>query len=292
MTGKLYSQIEHEKLSGQDISVNGVLKKLGLSKSGYYDFVGRKPSETAKKRDNIMDLILKIYDQSNGIYGAPKIHKELRKKGIFVSERTVTNYMRQLGIKACWIKKSKYIAPKPDITCELKNILKQNFSPENPNEFWCTDITYIRTMGGFVYLTCIMELFSRKIISWDLSDSLYTENVISALEKAIKRRGCKPKVIHTDRGGQFTSMDWFKACEGFERSYSKKHYPWDNACIESFHSLIKREWLNKFLIRNMDHARSLIFEYIDTFYNTKRMHSACGYFSPEEFERSYEQCVS
>ena len=147
-------------------------------------------------------------------------------------------------------------------------------------------------MGGFVYLTCIMELFSRKIITWDLSDSLYTENVISALEKSIKKRGCKPKVIHTDRGCQFTSMDWFKACDGFERSYSKKHCPWDNACIESFHSLIKREWLNRFLIRNMDHARGLIFEYIDTFYNTTRIHSACGYFSPEEFERNYEQRVS
>lgn len=292
MTRKLYSEIEQETLSGQKISVNGILTKLGLSRSGYYDFTGRKPSETAKKRDRVMDLILEIYDKSNGIYGAPKIHEQLLKRGILVSERTVTNYMRQLGIKACWVKKSKYITQKNDITSELKNILEQNFNPEKPNEFWCTDITYIWTMDGFVYLTCIMELFSRKIIAWDLSDSLYTKNVINALEKAIKKRGCKPKVIHTDRGSQFTSEDWSRACEGFKCSYSKKHYPWDNACIESFHSLIKREWLNRFLIHDLDHARGLVFEYIDAFYNTTRVHSACGYLSPEEFENRYQQRVS
>ena len=292
MTGKLYSTIEKEKLSGQDISVNGILKKLGLSKSGYYDFIGRKPSETSQKRDKVMDMILEIYDKSNQTYGAPKIHHEIQKRGIFVSERTVTNYMQILDIKACWVKKVKFVSPKPDITCELKNILEQKFNPENPNEFWCTDITYIWTLNGFVYLTCIMDLFSRKIIAWDLSDSLYTDNVINALNKAIAKRGCRPRVIHTDRGCQFTSADWSKSCKNIERSYSKKHYPWDNACIESFHSLIKREWLSRFIIRDLEHAHRLVFEYINTFYNTTRIHSACGYLSPDEYEFKYHQSAS
>lgn len=292
MTGKLYSKIEQEKLSGQDISVNGVLKKLGLSKSGYYDFISRTPSKAAQKRNKVMDEILEIYDESHQIFGAPKIRRELLKKGILISERTVTSYMQKLDIKACWVKKVKYISAKPDITCELKNILEQNFNPEKPDEFWCTDITYIWTLDGFVYLTCIMDLFSRKIIARELSNSLYTENVVSALDKAVKKRGCKPRVIHTDRGCQFTSEDWRNACKDIERSYSKKRYPRDNACIESFHSLIKREWLNRFVIRDLEHAHRLVFEYIDAFYNTTRIHGSCGYLSPDDYERRFVQNAS
>lgn len=287
MTRKVYSTLEKEKLSGQGISVNGVLKKLGLSKSGYYEFIGRLPSETEQKRNRIIDEILAIYDKNHQIYGAPKIHNELLKKGIFISERTVTSYMRLLGIKACWVKKAKYIQAKSDLQSDLKNILEQQFNPAKPNEFWCTDITYIWTADGFVYLTCIMELFSRKIIAWDLSDSLDAQHVVDALKKAITTRGCKPKVIHTDRGCQFTSELWSSTCKNIVRSYSQKHYPWDNACIESFHSLIKREWLNRYRIRDIEHAHRLIFTYINTFYNTTRSHSACGYLSPDAYENEY-----
>lgn len=289
MTKKLYSNIEKTKLSGQDISVNGVLRILGLSKSGYYDFTTRSLSKTAKKRDFIMDNILAIYDMSNQIFGATKIYKKLLDKNISVSERTVTNYMKILGIRAIYVKKSKHGTQKPDITCELKNILNQQFNPDDPNEFWCTDITYIPTLDGYVYLSCIMDLFSRKIIAWDLSDTLDAQNVVNALNKAILKRGCRPKVIHTDRGCQFTSILWKDACKDISRSFSKKHYPWDNACIESFHSLIKREWLNRYAIRDIDDAHNLIFEYIDAFYNTIRPHSACDYMSPDEFEEYYSK---
>ncbi len=268
MTGKLFCEVEKTEQSGQDFSVRGVLGKLGLSVSGYYDFHGRKPSETSLKRDKVMDKILEIYDKSDQIYGAPKIRKELLKAGIFVSERTVSKYMKELNIHACWVKKSIKTTINPDFSIKLKNILKQRFDPENPNEIWCTDITYIWTMEGFVYLCCIMDLYSRKIIAWKLSGSLDSNGVVSAIEKALKMRRCKPKIIHTDRGCQFVSYSRSKAVEGIEKSYSKKAFPWDNACIESFHSLIKREWLNRFVIRNYDHARRLIFEYIDAFYNT------------------------
>lgn len=289
MTKKMYSNIEQTKLSGQDISVNRVLRILNLSKSGYYDFTTRTISKTAERRDFIMDNMLDIYDKSNQIFGAAKIHRELLKKNISISERTVTKYMQILGIKAIYVKKQKYSSQKPDITCELKNILNQQFDPENPNEFWCTDITYIPTLNGFVYLTCIMELFSRKIIAWDLSDSLDAHNVVNALNKAILKRGCRPKVIHTDRGCQFTSVLWKDACKETERSFSKKHYPWDNACIESFHSLIKREWLNRYVIRDINEAHKLVFEYIDAFYNSTRPHSACDYMSPDEYEEFHSK---
>ena len=287
MTRKLFCEVEKASQQGQEFSVRGVLAKLGLSASGYYDFHRRTPSKTEQRRDLVMDKILEIYDKSNQIYGAPKIRQELLKEGIFVSERTVSDYMKKLNIHACWVKKSVRTTIKPDFSLKLRNILEQRFAPEKPNEIWCTDITYIWTLEGFVYLTSIMELYSRKIIAWELSRSLESESVVKAIEKAISIRRCKPKIIHTDRGCQFVSSSWIKATEGIDKSYSKKAFPWDNACIESFHSLIKREWLSRFVIRNYDHARQLIFEYIDAFYNTERLHSHCGYVSPNKFEKQF-----
>ena len=184
MTGKLFCEVEKTAQSGQDFSVRGVLEKLGLSVSGYYCFHGRKPSETSLKKDKVMDKILEIYDKSNQIYGAPKICEKLMKAGIFVSERTVSKYMKELNIHACWVKKSIKTTINPDFSLKLKNILVQRFDPESPNEIWCTDITYIWTMEGFVYLCCIMDLYSRKIIAWELSKSLDSNGVVSAIEKS------------------------------------------------------------------------------------------------------------
>ena len=150
------------------------------------------------------------------------------------------------------------------------------------------DITYIWTFEGFVYLTSIMDLFSRKIISWVLSDTLEAKWVIEAVDKAkVVRKVEHPQIMHTDRGIQYVCHDYLLATEGMQRSYSKKAYPWDNACIESFHALIKREWLNRFKIFNYKHAYRLVFQYIETFYNTVRIHSHCGYLSPNEYEKQY-----
>jgi transposase InsO family protein len=133
-----------------------------------------------------------------------------------------------------------------------------------------------------------MDLFSRKIIAWVLSDTLEAKWVIEAVNKAKAKRSVnKPLVIHTDRGVQYVSQDYIEATAGMYRSYSKKSYPWDNACIESFHALIKREWINRFKIFDYNHAYRLVFQYIETFYNTVRIHSHCGYLSPNEYERGY-----
>ena len=135
---------------------------------------------------------------------------------------------------------------------ELHNILDEKFNPEHPNSVWCTDITYIWTLDGFVYLTSIMDLYSRKIISWTLSETMEIINVVNTIEKAKERRNTsKPLIIHSDRGSQYVSQAYREATDKMQRSYSHKGYPYDNACIESFHSLIKREWLNCFKIKNM-----------------------------------------
>ena len=132
-----------------------------------------------------------------------------------------------------------------------------------------------------------MDLYSRRIIAWELGKTLETKYVIRAIRKAIERTGKCPQVIHTDRGVQYTSEEYINCTDGIDRSYSSKGNPWDNACIESFHALIKREWLWRFQIKDYDQAYSLIFEYIDAFYNTTRIHSHCDYKSPLAYENEY-----
>ncbi|WP_196599442.1 IS3 family transposase, partial [Pectinatus frisingensis] len=164
----------------------------------------------------------------------------------------------------------------------------EQFNPEGPNAVWCSDITYIWTFDGFVYLTSIIDLFARKIIAWTLSTTLEVSCVINTINKAKSaRKLSQPLIIHSDRGSQYVSSEYRKATQKMQTSYSKKAYPWDNACIESFHSLIKREWLNRFRIMDYDHAYKLVFEYIETFYNTVRIHSYCGYKSPNQYEQEY-----
>lgn len=133
-----------------------------------------------------------------------------------------------------------------------------------------------------------MDLFSRKIIAWVLSDTLEAKYVVETIEKAKRKRAVdKPKIMHADRGIQYTCNAYQEATKGWTRSYSKKAYPWDNACIEPFHALMKREWINRFKVIDYNHAYKLIFEYIQIFYNTVRIHSHCGYQSPADYEKEH-----
>ena len=198
-----------------------------------------------------------------------------------------------MGIKAQWIRPWTVTTKDSDFSNELQNILDEQFNPERPNAVWCSDITYIWTMEGFVYLTSIMDLYSRKIIAWTISKTLETSCVIETINKAKAKRSTElPLIIHSDRCSQYVSKEYKKATAKMNQSYSKKAFPWDNACIESFHSLIKREWLNRFKISNYKHAYRLVYEYLETFYNTKRIHSHCDYMSPDDFERLYQQATS
>lgn len=272
------------------LNVNGVLSILGVSRNGYYSFKKRLPSDRQQRKEAIMNKIMKIYDESHQNYGAPKITEKLHSEGEKISQKTVGNYMRELGIKAQYVKPYTVTTIDSDFSTELKNILDEEFNPEEPNAVWCSDITYIWTYEGFVYLTSIMDLFSRKIIAWTLSDTLEAKWVVEAINKAKSVRNIdKPLVMHSDRGIQYTCSAYKEATEDFVNSYSKKAFPWDNACIESFHALIKREWINRFKIFDYNHAYRLIFEYIEAFYNTVRIHSHCGYLSPNQYESEYEK---
>lgn len=270
------------------LNVSGVLRVLGVSRNGYYSFRKRLPSDRQKRKEAIMEKIMAIYNESHQNYGAPKITKVLQSEGEKICEKTVGNYMRELGIRAQYVKPYTVTTIDSDFSIELKNILDEEFNPSEPNAVWCSDITYIWTYEGFVYLTSIMDLFSRKIIAWELSTTLEAKWVVETINRAKKaRRIDNPLVMHTDRGIQYTCSAYKEATEGLINSYSKKAFPWDNACIESFHALIKREWLNRYKILDHNHAYRLVFEYIEAFYNTVRIHSHCGYLSPNQYEVNY-----
>ena len=265
-----------------------MLKKLGVSRSGYRAFLNHKPSNMQQRKESVKKKIKSIYDDSKQNYGAPKITKELQKSGETISERTVGKYMKEMGIRAQWVKPWTTTTRDSDFSKELHNILNEQFNPDRPNAVWCTDITYIWTRDGFAYLTSIMDLYARKIIAWTLSDNMEVSCVINTINKAKERRNTDlPLIIHSDRGSQYVSKAYRDATKKYQLSYSHTGYPYDNACIESFHSLIKREWLNRFAIVDYNQAYRLVFEYIETFYNTVRSHSHCDYMSPNDFEKLY-----
>ena len=285
--------METSKVTKRRVSVSGMLKYLGVSRSGFHAFLRHKPSASQQRKEAVKDKIQEIYDDSKQNYGAPKITAELRKAGECIAERTVGKYMREMGIRAQWSKPWIATTIDSDFSKELHNILDEQFNPDRPNAVWCSDITYIWTWNGFVYLTSIMDLYSRKIIAWTLTDSMEVSCVIDTVNKAKARRNTDlPLILHSDRGSQYVSKAYREATEKFQLSYSHKGYPYDNACIESFHSIIKREWLNRFKILNLEHAHTLVFEYIEAFYNTIRIHSHCNYMSPDQFEKLYQKLTA
>lgn len=185
------------------LNVSGVLRVLGVSRNGYYSFRKRLPSDRQKRKEAIMEKIMAIYNESHQNYGAPKITKVLQSEGEKICEKTVGNYMRELGIRAQYVKPYTVTTIDSDFSIELKNILDEEFNPSEPNAVWCSDITYIWTYEGFVYLTSIMDLFSRKIIAWELSTTLEAKWVVETINRAKKaRRIDNPLVMHTDRGIQ------------------------------------------------------------------------------------------
>ena len=187
------------------ISVNSVLRILGVSSSGYYSWKKRTPSEQEKRKKKIKIEITKIHNESYQIYGAPKIASILRANGHAIADKTVGNYMREEGLKAIWVRPYVRTTIDPDFDIKLKNILERDFRATAPNTVWVADITYVHTLDdGFAYLTSVMDLYSRRIVGWHLSNSLSTEAVTKAIAKAKENRKLtQPVIIHSDRGSQF-----------------------------------------------------------------------------------------
>lgn len=192
-----------------------MLKKLDVSKSGYYDYVNRKPSRAKKRREKITKTVEKIYKDSHEIYGSPKITEIINQNGEKVSQRYIHSIMRENSWKARYIKPYIRTTVSTDFSSKLENLLNRHFNLTRPDCAWCTDITYIWTADeGFVYLTSVMDLYSRKIISWVLTKTMETDEVLKCIEKAKERRKVKkPLVIQSDRGVQFTSAKYQEMTE-------------------------------------------------------------------------------
>ncbi|WP_368489022.1 IS3 family transposase [Clostridium sp. BJN0013] len=206
MTEAIYLEVlnKHEELQGKRrASISGMLRILGVSRSGYNSWLHRLPSSRQKRKKAVKEEIREIYDKLHQNYGAPKITKEIQKTGEKISERTVGKYMKELGIKAQYVKPYTVTTKDSDFSSKLENILNEKFNPSTPNAVWCTDITYLWTNTGFVYLTSIMDLYSRKIIAWTLAETLAVSCVIDTINKAKQNRKLlNPLIIHSDRGSQ------------------------------------------------------------------------------------------
>lgn len=277
----------------EDFSVVRMCSVLNVSKSGYYNWLKNKrkvPSKAQLYRQELKQKIRQFFHESFGTYGAPRIHKDLLDADYIVSEKTVGRYMKQLGLRAIPTKKFIQTTDSAHPFRIYKNILKQAFEVESPNEVWVSDITYIWTPEGWVYLIVILDLYARKVIGWQLAENMRKEQAVEALEMALAlRKPPKGWIHHSDRGSQYASNAYIALLEfhGAQISMSGKGNPYDNACVESFFATLKKELVYRRKIQTKAEAIEMIRWYITVRYNEKRRHSSNSYVSPNHFERQY-----
>ncbi|WP_245998158.1 IS3 family transposase [Siminovitchia terrae] len=277
-----------------EYSVVRMCEILGVSKSGYYNWFGnqgRAATEREKKREEIKQKISQFFHESYGTYGSPRIHDDLIEHGYVVSRKTVARLMKKMGLRA--IPQEKYVMT-TDSNHDFHiypNLLNQEFGVNEPNKVWVTDITYVWTLEGWLYLASVIDLFSRKVVGWSQAAHMKKELAISALRMAITTRQPEEGLIHhSDRGSQYCSSDYIHELKELkaEISMSRKGNPYDNACIESFHATIKKELIYRRRFNTRDEATKAINYYISHFYNERRKHSAQDYRSPNNYERLYD----
>lgn len=288
-------RFEFMKKNEKEFNVEKMAEVLGVSRSGYYDFLKRVESTRSKENKLLKSKIKDIYGMSRGIYGSPRIHAEMKKQGGACSRRRVAKLMREDKIQAkmrkSW-KKTTRVNEKAKISI---NHLNQNFVTEEPDQVWVSDITYVATREGWLYVAIVMDLFSRKIVGLSMGDRLQTDLVTKALKQALYRRGIQKGLMHhSDKGCQYTSQEFRELADrnGIKLSMSGKGNCYDNAVAESFFHTLKTEHTNFCKYRIREEAKSSIFEYIEVFYNRKRLHSTNGYLSPDEFEIRWKKQAS
>jgi transposase InsO family protein len=277
------------KTHGIDFAVSRMCIVLGVSRSGYYSWKKRGLSNREKENTLLVKKILRIYHASNGVYGSPKITVILNSIGYKCSFNRVAKLMQKNGIRSKIVKKYKFKSKiiSADTACE--NILDRNFKQSTINTIWTTDITYIPVKSGFVYLCVFLDLASKKIVGWSVSNKAHSEMVIDALNKACQNQNVKPGlIIHSDQGSQYGSIRFknYLKNHNFVQSMSRRGNCLDNACVESFFKSIKVEVLNDYRFKNIEEVKFIVFRYIEYFYNRKRIHSSIGYKTPIEYEKN------
>lgn len=275
----------------QTCSIRRLCKLFEVHPSGYYQWLNAPLSKSTKRNQKQSGLIKQFWLESGGVYGYRKIYSDMLEVGEKIGINRVHKLMKSAGIKAqVGYRKPRHKTSVPNIT--TPNVLNRAFDVKHPNHSWVTDITYIRTHEGWLYLAVVVDLFSRKVIGWSMQSMITKELAIDALLMAVWRRKPINKVlIHSDQGSQYTSYDWhsFLKANNLEASMSRRGNCHDNAVAESFFQLLKRERIKRKVYLTRDLARQDVFDYIEMFYNAKRRHGWNNQLSPVEFEKRFNE---
>ncbi len=264
-----------------------ICRCLAVSRSGYYAWRRRSPSARVKQDARLKVEIAASHSASRRTYGSPRILRDLREDGHQVSRKRVARLMRELGLEGRRKRRFRATTDSKHRFPVAPNVLMRDFDVEDPNTAWVTDITYLATLEGWLYLAVMIDLFSRRVVGYAMSERIDRELVLEALRKALfNRPGVHDLVHHSDRGSQYASHDYRDALDeaGIMCSMSRRGNCWDNAVVESFFGTLKMELLYEFPLQTRSATRSAVADYIETFYNVRRRHSSLDYQSPVEFE--------
>jgi putative transposase len=279
-----YRLIEAEKTS---FPVQFMCQMLGVSRSGYYGWRGRPPSASNREDIALTEKIREIHLRSRETYGSPRVHAELRALGTRCGRKRVERLMRQARLRGCMRGRRRGTTRRSQRVTPAEDLVKGDFAATQMDRIWVADITYVATQEGFLYLTFILDVHSRRIVGWAMEDHLRTEIVVDALQMAVWRRKPAPGLVHhSDQGVQYTALSFSERLKevGITPSMGRTGSALDNAMAESFVSTLKAELVGRMEFPTRQAAKSAIFEYLETFYNTRRLHSSLGYRSPADFE--------
>jgi len=260
---------------------------LGVSRSGYYAWLGRGESGRSKRNRGLLSLIHQVYLKSRRVYGSPRVTDELRDRGLVCNYKRVARLMRQAGLRPKTVKKFRATTDSQHNLPVAPNLLGRNFTVAGANRVWLADITYIPTTEGWLYLAGVLDLYTRRVVGHAMSHRINSELTLGALRQALARYRPGPGLIHhSDQGKQYAAGDYRKLLRAHQAiaSMSRKGDPWDNAPMESFWGTLKRELVHHERFETRAEAKAKIFEYIEVFYNGQRRHSALGSVSPVEYE--------
>lgn len=262
---------------------------LHVNRSAYYAWSNRRCGAEEKTREDaqLKETILEIHGQSRGTYGRPRLQEALAQRGLSCGKHRLSRLMKELGIQGVQKKRFRAHTTQSDPRYDVApNLLKEEPVPEAPDEMWATDITYVRTEEGWAYLAAVLDLYSRKIVGWAISERIDQQLTLTALDRALMNRK-PPRLHHSDRGSQYASHAYRDRLEsyGIMASMSRKGNPYDNAMMESFFGTIKNEEVRDQIYPDLATARSAVFSYIETFYNTRRIHTSLSGLSPREYEK-------
>ena len=279
-----YRLIEAERTS---FPVQFMCRMLGVSRSGYYGWKMRPPSSRSREHATLTGKIREIHRRSRQTYGSPRVHAELRSIGARCSRKRVARLMRQAGLRGCMRGQRRGTTRRGKGAAAAEDLVKRNFVATRMDRIWVADITYVATGEGFLYLAFILDVHSRRIVGWAMESHLKTELVVDALRMAVWRRKPAPGLVHhSDQGVQYTALSFSERLGevGIKPSTGRTGTALDNAMAESFVSTLKAELVDGMKSPSRQAAKTAIFEYLETFYNTRRLHSALGYRSPVDFE--------